>query len=172
MHLYEYWCLIHTSRHGHTDYDTTSLPTLPYNHASVTVMSYRITLSCIANLYNPFSHLMQTLALIIPHTRFGIRSLYCQESPALFPTHSHFYHSSWQSPLPHYASLYLPPSLQVQHDWGKKSQREQQQSVRALREMIALLRHSDLSKFLPQVTPYKLYHKPSNVLNNHLLFYR
>ena len=40
----------------------------------------------------------------------------------------------------------------MQHDWSKKSASEQQQSVRALRELLALLRPCDIGKFLPQVT--------------------
>ena len=38
----------------------------------------------------------------------------------------------------------------VQHDWGKKSPRSQQQSINALLQLVALLNHSDLCKFLPQ----------------------
>lgn len=41
--------------------------------------------------------------------------------------------------------------LKVQHDWGKKSPRSQQQSINALLQLVALLNHSDLCKFLPQV---------------------
>ena len=39
----------------------------------------------------------------------------------------------------------------VQHDWARKSESEQQQSVRALKGLVALMDRSDLSKFLPQV---------------------
>ena len=39
----------------------------------------------------------------------------------------------------------------VQHDWARKSESEQQQSVRALKGLVALLDRSDLTKFLPQV---------------------
>ena len=40
--------------------------------------------------------------------------------------------------------------IKVQHDWGKKSPRSQQQSINALLQLVALLNHPDLCKFLPQ----------------------
>ena len=39
----------------------------------------------------------------------------------------------------------------VQHNWAKKSESEQQQSVRSLMGLVILLERSDLGKFLPQV---------------------